>query len=182
MKVEVTLDGERREVEVDLGRGIVRWNGREIPVKVVSETPLKVELEVEGERTVVEGWVSGVATPPTTVVVGGENYAVQVERRATSVPTSPTPRAPATPIAPAPPSVAPGGGTVILPPMPGKVVELRVRNGDRVTKGQVLLVLEAMKMRNELASPVAGTVADVRVAPGANVRARETMLSVVPDA
>ncbi|MCI4320740.1 MAG: biotin/lipoyl-binding protein [Thermoplasmata archaeon] len=182
MKVEVTVDGERREVEVDLGRGVVRWNGRELPLKVVSESPLKVELEVAGERTVVEGWVTGVATPPAILVVGGENYAVQVKRHASSVSTSPPARARAATPGPPAPAVGPSTGSGIVPPMPGKVVELRVKNGDRVTKGQVLLVLEAMKMRNEVASPVAGTVADIRVAPGANVRAREMMLSVVPDA
>jgi biotin carboxyl carrier protein len=63
--------------------------------------------------------------------------------------------------------------------MPGKVLELRVKDGDRVEKGQVLLVLEAMKMRNEVASPAAGVVAGLAVAAGANVRAKDVLLRIV---
>ncbi len=64
--------------------------------------------------------------------------------------------------------------------MPGKVIELRVAEGDRVEAGTVLLVLEAMKMRNEITSPSAGIVRGVRVAAGANARAKEPMLFVAP--
>jgi pyruvate carboxylase subunit B len=65
--------------------------------------------------------------------------------------------------------------------MPGKVIELRVKDGDRVEAGTVVLVLEAMKMRNEVTTPVAGTVRGLRVSAGANVRAREPMLYVASD-
>jgi biotin carboxyl carrier protein len=68
------------------------------------------------------------------------------------------------------------GGTVVLPPMPGRVVEIRVREGEKVAKGHVLLVLEAMKMRNEVLAPVAGTVTALKVQVGSNVRAREPMV------
>jgi len=64
--------------------------------------------------------------------------------------------------------------------MPGRVVEVKVREGEAVVKGAVLLVLEAMKMRNELTSPIDGVVRDLRVREGANVRARELMLVLVP--
>jgi glutaconyl-CoA/methylmalonyl-CoA decarboxylase subunit gamma len=74
------------------------------------------------------------------------------------------------------------GSIPILPPMPGRVVELRVHDGEAVAKGAVLLVLEAMKMRNEVTAPADGVVRDVRVREGANVRARETMLVLVPKA
>ncbi len=76
-----------------------------------------------------------------------------------------------------------GGGSrradgKIKPPMPGKVVEVNVREGDAVTEGQVLLVLEAMKMQNDLKSPVAGTVAKVHVVNGANVEQTTVLLEV----
>ena len=64
--------------------------------------------------------------------------------------------------------------------MPGRVVELRVKEGDRVRKGDVLVVLEAMKMRNELASPADGIVRGIRVAAGANARSNEPMMFVAP--
>jgi glutaconyl-CoA decarboxylase len=180
MKVEVTVDGETRTVEVDLAKGVVRWDGHEHPAKVVQETPLKVELEIAGEKVVIEGWVTGQANPPGPLVVAGETYKVSVVRSGpTARAAPPAAAAPATPTGANPPA---GDGTVVVPPMPGKVVEVRVKDGDHVTKGQVLLVLEAMKMRNEVASPAAGTVRDLRVGPGANVRAREPMLSIHPDA
>jgi acetyl/propionyl-CoA carboxylase alpha subunit len=64
-------------------------------------------------------------------------------------------------------------------PMPGLVVMVPVKNGQQVEKGDVLLILESMKMQNELKSPRSGYVARVRVRPGDRVEQHETMLSVV---
>ncbi len=63
-------------------------------------------------------------------------------------------------------------------PMPGLVVSVPVQEGQAVTKGQVLVILESMKMQNELKSPRAGTVVRVRVKPGDTVEQRQTLLSV----
>jgi biotin carboxyl carrier protein len=59
--------------------------------------------------------------------------------------------------------------------MPGRVVRLLVKPGDVVEANQGVVVIEAMKMQNELKSPKAGTVADLRVAPGATVTAGEVL-------
>ena len=64
-------------------------------------------------------------------------------------------------------------------PMPGLVVAVPVGEGQAIQKGEVLLILESMKMQNELKSPRAGTVARLRVKPGDRVEQKETMLSVV---
>ena len=64
-------------------------------------------------------------------------------------------------------------------PMPGLVVACRCERGRHVEKGDVLLILELMKMQNELRSPRAGTVARLRVRAGDRVEKKETMLSVV---
>jgi biotin carboxyl carrier protein len=63
-------------------------------------------------------------------------------------------------------------------PMPGLVVSVPVSEGQAIRKGDVLLILESMKMQNELKSPRAGTVARLRVKPGDRVEQKETMLSV----
>jgi len=63
-------------------------------------------------------------------------------------------------------------------PMPGLVVAIPVNDGDEVEKGQVLAILESMKMQNELKSPRAGKVSRIRVKPGEKVEQRQTMLSV----
>ena len=77
---------------------------------------------------------------------------------------------------------APHEGAPVVPPMPGKVIEVRVKEGDRVRKGDVLLVLEAMKMRNEIVSPADGVVRGLAVSAGGNARAKAPMLFVAPDA
>ncbi|MFM8322660.1 MAG: biotin/lipoyl-containing protein [Chloroflexota bacterium] len=64
-------------------------------------------------------------------------------------------------------------------PMPGLVVSVAVAEGQAVSKGQVLAILESMKMQNELKSPRDGTVGRVRVQPGDSVEQRQVMLSVV---
>ena len=64
-------------------------------------------------------------------------------------------------------------------PMPGMVVSVPVREGQTVSKGDVLLILESMKMQNELRSPRAGVIARIRVRVGDRVEQKETMLSVV---
>ena len=183
MKVVLVADGKRVEVDLDLAAGTASVDGRTFPLRVVAEAPLKVELEIAGDPVVVEGWPSGCEAPPGRVTVNGELHTLAVERRdAVGEGPPAAPRAASAPATPAGPdrSAEAGDGVAVAPPMPGKVVELRVKDGDRVTAGQVLLVLEAMKMRNEVASPVAGVVTDVRVSAGANVRAREPMLRVRP--
>ena len=64
-------------------------------------------------------------------------------------------------------------------PMPGLVIDVQVEEGEEVSVGDVLVVLESMKMQNELKAPQAGNVTRLRVAPGDSVEQNETMLSVV---
>ncbi len=70
------------------------------------------------------------------------------------------------------------GGGQVKPPMPGKVVEIHVKEGQEVAEGDVLIVLEAMKMQNDLKSPVTGKVSKVLVNEGANVEASTILLEV----
>ena len=76
-----------------------------------------------------------------------------------------------------------GGGSdrVIKSPMPGRVVKVLVKPGDAVAAGQPVLVIEAMKMENELKAKGAGTVAEVHVAAGATVEANAKLLTFAPN-
>lgn len=76
--------------------------------------------------------------------------------------------APVKTAAPAP-SNAPAGGEKITSPMPGNILSVNVSNGDTVKKGQVLMILEAMKMENEIMSPIDGTIVSVHATKGATV-------------
>ncbi|HXW67203.1 MAG TPA: acetyl-CoA carboxylase biotin carboxyl carrier protein subunit [Thermoplasmata archaeon] len=149
---------------------------------VVRAGPMGVELEIAGERVSVDQWPEGAPEPPGPVDVNGERAPAAIERlgRADEAPAERAPAVRAPAAAPvAPPPVA--GAVAVVPPMPGRVIEVRVAEGDRVRKGEVLLVLEAMKMRNEIASPADGLVRGLRVSAGTNARAREPMLFVAPD-
>jgi glutaconyl-CoA/methylmalonyl-CoA decarboxylase subunit gamma len=181
MRVTLEVDGKPMDVEVDLEAGTVRIGERSFPAKVVADTPRRVELEIGGEKVVVEGWGVGEPTPPDAVAVDGERFRVRASvAEAGARPPRAIPPPGAAPTAVPSSTVADGVGTAIAPPMPGKVVELRVREGETVKAGQVLLVLEAMKMRNEVTTPIAGVVRSLRVSAGANVRAREPMLRIEP--
>lgn len=68
----------------------------------------------------------------------------------------------------------------IKPPMPGKIVEVHVKEGADVQEGSPLVVLEAMKMQNEIRSPLAGTVVKVHVAAGQNVEVATVLVEVQP--
>lgn len=74
------------------------------------------------------------------------------------------------------PGTAAAGSLQILSPMPGRVVKVLVKPGDAVDARQALVVVEAMKMENELRAPRAGVVGDVRASEGALVEARAVLV------
>lgn len=69
-------------------------------------------------------------------------------------------------------------GARVKPPMPGRIVSVEVRVGDAVKKGQGLLVLEAMKMQNEITAPVEGLVKAINVKPGQTVDANAVLVEI----
>ena len=71
------------------------------------------------------------------------------------------------------------GEYLLRSPMPGMVVSIPVEEGQAIEKGEVLLILESMKMQNELKSPRAGTVSRLRVKPGDSVEQKQVLLSVI---
>ena len=184
MRLELVVDGRSQTVEVDLATSSVLLGGVSYPFRVVDPDRVPVEIEIAGERLVIEGWPPNNEAPVGRVVVNGE--VVRVERIARTAgppgPTGPRPPASAPRTGAAPPAdpSPSGAGTAVRPPMPGKILEVRVKVGEVVAAGQVLLVLEAMKMKNEVASPAAGTVTEVAVAPGASVRAADVLLRIAP--
>lgn len=71
-----------------------------------------------------------------------------------------------------------GSGEAIDAPMPGTIVNIMVSNGDKVKKGQVIAILEAMKMENEIMASSDGTVKSVDVSKGASVSAGDALITI----
>jgi biotin carboxyl carrier protein len=120
-----------------------------------------------------------------TITVNGNVYNVTVEEGTGSV-SAPAPVAQAAPApvqkaapAPAPvavPKAAPAatgaaGSVKVNSPMPGKIISIKANVGKAVKKGEVILILEAMKMENEIVAPSDGTVASINVTAGQSVEA-----------
>lgn len=114
--------------------------------------------------------------------VNGVDHIVEVEELSSSASVAPAAApaaAPAPVAAPAPapataapaaaPAPAPAGGQTVTAPMPGNILKVNVTAGQAVKAGQVLCVLEAMKMENEIMAPCDGKVAQVLVSKGATV-------------
>lgn len=120
-----------------------------------------------------------------TITVNGVAYDVTVEENtgAVSAPAA----APVTRVPAAAPKAAPAaapkasgaeGAVKITAPMPGKILGIKVNPGQAVTKGQVVVVLEAMKMENEIVAPQDGTVAGINVTVGSSVEAGDVIASL----
>ncbi|NLY96399.1 MAG: biotin/lipoyl-binding protein [Clostridiaceae bacterium] len=86
--------------------------------------------------------------------------------------------APAKSEAPAVSKSAPAGAEKVTAPMPGTILRIMVTQGATVKKGDVLCILEAMKMENEIVAPKDGTIASINVQPGASVNAGDLLVSI----
>lgn len=165
MRYIVTIGGRAVTVQVT-GDGVV-VNGRARPATLipVPHTPIR-HLTLDGRSATValvrgdEGW---------TVGVRGETLAADVIDERTKALRDMTGK-----------SGAPGSGGAVKAPMPGLVLRLEVAVGDTVTAGQGLVVLEAMKMENEIKAGVAGVVSAIRVAAGQAVDKGAVLIELDP--
>lgn len=127
------------------------------------------------------------------VTVNGQSYDVGVEevggaaaaqqRAAAPLAAPAAPAAPAVPATPAVPAAAVSGpvagAMTVKAPMPGTVMSFKVTAGQDVKRGDVLLILEAMKMENEIVAPQAGKVAALRVPVSASVNTGDPLVDLV---
>ena len=169
MRYYVTLDPDpgAKPVLVDLvelpsGALQARLDGKAIDVDVVV---LGSQLSVRVNGQVVDLTTEG--TPPEigAVASGHRSYVrVESERMRSAEQAKKT--------------TVTGGDKLVRSPMPGRVVKVLIAKGDVVEVGQGLLVLEAMKMENEVRARIAGTVAEVHVAPGATVEGNAKLVTL----
>ncbi len=118
------------------------------------------------------------------ISIAGNSYEVEVEEvgaATTAAPAAAPAPAPAAAPAPAPapaPAAAPAGATNVNAPMPGNIVKVLVTPGQSVNQGDVLCILEAMKMENEIMAPSAGKVVAVSATVGATVNTGDVLVSL----
>ena len=121
-----------------------------------------------------------------TITVNGTPYDVTVEETGAAAPSAPV--APAAPVAPVAPTAKPAapapsasgaeGAVKVESPMPGTILDVKTSVGASVNEGDVLCILEAMKMENEIVAPSAGTVASVSVNKGDSVEAGQVIVTL----
>jgi biotin carboxyl carrier protein len=161
---DVTI-GEKTH-RVELTRAVARWrcklDGQEIPVDVVSPRPGVLSLLINGRSFEVK---EETGAGRTSIVVGHERFSAAVRdprslrgRRGTDSGGQ--------------------GARKITAPMPGKVIRILAAAGTEVEAGQAVLVIEAMKMQNELKSPKKGRVVKLSVSEGAAVETGQTLAEV----
>lgn len=124
--------------------------------------------------------------------VNGKSYEVEVDEIKDGVvaapaaqpaprAAAPAPAAPKAASAPAPkaaPAAVPAGASTVVSPMPGTILSINVKAGDTVKKGQVLCILEAMKMENEIMAAGDGTIATVAVSQGDSVSTGQVLFAL----
>ncbi len=112
------------------------------------------------------------------ITVNGKAYDVAVEEldasAAAPVATAPAPAA--APAAPAAPTA--GAGEKVTAPMPGTILDVKVNVGDTVSKGQVIMILEAMKMENDIVAPCDGKITSVLTSKGSTVNSGDALATI----
>jgi len=151
---------------------------------------MKMKLSVEGKTFEVQ--VGDVTAKPVIVMVDGERLEVWPEEEK----PVPAPAPVAAPVAfpkhsssvpvpvwkPRKTDVLPGTENSVIAPIPGVIVDVYVKVGDKVSYGQVVCLLEAMKMRNPLRAAKPGIVTDLKIQAGQHVHYHEQLIVIVPEA
>ena len=155
-------------------------NPRRKYVVKIGNTTYEVEVErVSGEvfKAFLNGKEVQVTASATTAVTQPTTAApAPTPAPATTAAPAQAQPAPATTPAPAPSAPAPAGGKTIVAQLPGKVLKVLVKPGDRVKKGDVVLTIESMKMEVEIFAETDGVIKEVRVKPGDAVNTGDVLV------
>ena len=150
---------------------------------------MKMKLSVEGKTFEVQ--VGDLTANPVVVLVDGERMEVWPEEEPAPAVVAAAPATVAFPKhsshvpvpvwKPRKTDVLPGTENSVIAPIPGVIVNVDVKVGDRVVYGQVVCLLEAMKMRNPLRAAKAGVVTEVKIKSGQQVAYHEQLIVIVPE-
>ncbi|MFQ5758400.1 MAG: biotin/lipoyl-containing protein [Candidatus Bathyarchaeia archaeon] len=180
-KHNIFVDGKRRRVRllrVDKGSPfLVEVDDKAYEVELLNDlnydTPVSIRVGGRPYRVELEEVRK---SKPFSVKVNDKLFRVEYEAVSRTRPKAIEATLPATVSRPTAKLIADKG--VVTASMPGRVVSLKVEVGDSVNEGDALCVLEAMKMENEIAAPVAGVVEEVMVSEGASVNRGDALVLI----
>lgn len=141
-------------------------------------------ITVNGQVYVVqveEGITAAAQGAPVVTIPAAPAFqqaAAPVFQSAAPAPVTPAPAAPAPAAAPAAAPAGAAGSITVESPMPGKILSVEKKVGDSVEAGQTIMILEAMKMENEIVAPEAGTIASINVSVNQSVEAGEVLATL----
>ena len=159
MRFRLVVNGEAHEVTTD---GRVTVDGAPVVGEVVKDARgMSVRVGRKRYRLLITRWGSMVEGTPYRLEVRDLESGKTSDRMAARKSTA--------------------GLVEVRPPMPGRIVRVAVKPGDRVGRNAPLAVLEAMKMQNEIPAPAAGRVRDVRVEVGQGVLVSDILVVIEPD-
>jgi pyruvate carboxylase subunit B len=151
-----------------LEKGITYLKGQ-AKTSVRKNAPKTSENKADGYTVTVNGKNYAVKIDGSTAVVNGKNYTIDVKEGLDKQSPANTPQTP-----------APSAGTseIIKTQMPGAIVKILLSSGDHVEKGDVILVMEAMKMENEIKAHCSGKISEICVSVGDQVKPGQTLACI----
>ena len=173
MKRTLVIGDETQELEIRRGGGktVMVWDGEEIPIDVLRVEPTSYSVIIDGHSVGVNldrvrSQDLDLHTFRASLYDGAYDFTLQDPHKKL--------------LAAAMARGKKGATGLVAALMPGKVLKLLVLPGEVVEEGQPILILEAMKMQNEYAAPMAGTVAQIHVEEGVNVEINSPMITLAP--
>ncbi len=159
-------------------KGILYLTGKASVNGVRKADPKEAAAKSAGEYTVtVNGKAYGVKLGKDSATVNGTSYPLHVaygiDEAAVAKTASVTPAA-----APAASTAAPGSGQKVTAPMPGLILRIEAKQGQQVKKNQLIMVMEAMKMENEIYAPCDGTITGIAVSQGQQLQAGDLLATI----
>ena len=166
MKFNLLLDGQNYDIELRKGKSAMVWVGNQTFQADVTKTDEGLVVSLDDKEFLVK-------LNHSHVSINGHMHSVEVKNLRRGRPTAHKGERSSEYD-----NQNQAGEGTIYPPMPGRIISIKVKEGDEVKIGSPILILEAMKMQNEIASPVDGTVKEIRAEEGSLVEAKDVMVVI----
>jgi biotin carboxyl carrier protein len=162
----VIADGKKVPVEVNKGE-IQKIGNKEHQISVRKVDTDEFIIEVDGRQHT--GEIIRLKQNKCIVAVNGNTYSFEITTESAHQRTRKIKEK------------AANASLKLAAPLPGKIIDIMTDKGQKVKKGEAVLILEAMKMQNEIQSPVSGTIKSINVRPNESVMKDQSLMEIMPD-